>query len=94
MSPEISRLVSIRRSKGLTLEEIAAATKIRVHYLRAIEEGRFDTLPGGVYTANYIRQYARALECEAEAVMPQIVPSPVLEEWKQAVGSWATVRSG
>ena len=56
-----TELVSIRRSRGLTLEEIADATKISLRYLRAIEEGRLAVLPGGVYTANYLRQYAEAI---------------------------------
>lgn len=54
-------LVSIRQSRGLTLEQIADATKISLRYLRAIEEGRLAVLPGGVYTANYLRQYAEAI---------------------------------
>ncbi|MFB3827123.1 MAG: helix-turn-helix domain-containing protein [Bryobacteraceae bacterium] len=95
MAPEISRLADVRRSKGVTLEQIAAATKIRVYYLRAIEEGRLEKLPGGIYTANYIRQYARALECDAEPIMPEAVRAPAFEDsWKQAVGSWAAVRTG
>lgn len=30
--------------------------------LRAIEEGQFDKLPGGIYNTNYIRQYAQAID--------------------------------
>ncbi len=56
----LPELVSIRRSKGLTLEQIADSTKISMRYLRAIEEGCFSKLPGGVYTTNYLRQYAEA----------------------------------
>jgi cytoskeletal protein RodZ len=41
-------LVSLRQSRGLTLEQIAEATKISLRYLRAIEEGRLAVLPGGV----------------------------------------------
>jgi cytoskeletal protein RodZ len=55
-------LVSIRQSRGLSLEQIAAVTKISLRYLRAIEEGRLAVLPGGVYTANYLRQYAEAIQ--------------------------------
>ena len=58
-------LVLIRQSRGLTLEQIADRTKISMRYLRAIEEGRLAVLPGGVYTANYLRQYAEAIECAA-----------------------------
>jgi cytoskeletal protein RodZ len=54
-------LVAVRCKLGLSLDEIARDTKIRVHYLDAIEQGRFGALPGGVYNHSYIRQYARAI---------------------------------
>ena len=51
-----------RQSRGISLESIAAATKLSVRQLRAIETGEFRELPGGIYNTNYIRQYARAIE--------------------------------
>jgi cytoskeletal protein RodZ len=60
-----------RREKGISLDQIAAATKISVRLLRAIEEGDFRKLPGGIYNTSYIRQYARAIdvdECELVAL--------------------------
>jgi cytoskeleton protein RodZ len=54
-------LVAARCKRGLSLNEIARDTKIGVHYLDAIEHGRFGALPGGVYDRSYIRQYARAI---------------------------------
>jgi cytoskeleton protein RodZ len=55
-------LASIRRNRGLSLEQIAQTTKISVRALQAIEEGEFKKLPGGIYNTSYIRQYARAIE--------------------------------
>lgn len=55
-------LAAIRRQRGVSLAEIAASTRISVRYLRAIESGEFEKLPGGVYNTNYIRQYARAID--------------------------------
>jgi cytoskeletal protein RodZ len=52
---------AIRQAKGITLEQISQSTKIRVAALRAIEEGRFQDLPGGIYTASYVKQYAAAI---------------------------------
>jgi cytoskeletal protein RodZ len=43
------------------LEDIARATRIPVSYLRAIEQGEFDKMPGGFYRISFIRQYARVL---------------------------------
>jgi len=57
-------LASLRRQKGLSLAEIARETKICVSYLDAIERGQFAKLPGGIYSTSYIRQYARAIECD------------------------------
>lgn len=50
-----------RQQKGITLESIAAATKLSVRQLNAIEAGDFKKLPGGIYNTNYIRQYAKAI---------------------------------
>jgi cytoskeleton protein RodZ len=52
---------SWRERKGISLESIAASTKLSVRQLDAIEIGDFKRLPGGIYNTNYIRQYARAI---------------------------------
>ncbi len=57
----IPELASLRKQRGLSLEQIADATKISLGYLRAIEEGCFERLPGGIYDLSYLRQYARAI---------------------------------
>ena len=54
-------LASIRTTKGISLEEISQNTKIKVSTLRALEEGEFESLPGGIYNISYIRQFARAV---------------------------------
>ncbi len=51
-----------RQRKGISLEAIAASTKLSVRLLEAIEAGEFARLPGGIYNTNYIRQYARAID--------------------------------
>ena len=55
-------LIEWRKAKGISLPQIAQTTKISLRYLEAIERGAFDKLPGGVYTASYIHQYARAVD--------------------------------
>src|ERR1017187_6580497 len=58
-----------RRERGISLDQIASATKISIRSLRAIEEGDFRKLPGGIYNTSYIRQYARAVDVnESELV--------------------------
>jgi cytoskeleton protein RodZ len=51
-----------RQQKGISLEAIAASTKLSVRQLEAIEAGEFGRLPGGIYNTNYIKQYARAID--------------------------------
>jgi cytoskeletal protein RodZ len=51
-----------RQKKGISLETIAASTKLSVRQLEAIESGDFSRLPGGIYNTSYIKQYARAID--------------------------------
>ena len=55
-------LATIRRNRGISLEQIAESTKISVRSLKAIEGGDFQKLPGGIYNTSYIRQYAKAID--------------------------------
>ena len=71
-------LAALRRQKGISLHQIAEATKIGVRYLEAIERGQFDKLPGGFYCVSYIRQYARAVEVgEAELLERYLQSAPI-----------------
>ena len=69
MENSILGLSTIRRNRGITLEEIAAVTKISVRSLRAIECGEFKKLPGGIYNTNYIRQYAKAIDFDESELL-------------------------
>jgi cytoskeleton protein RodZ len=53
------QLRQARQSAGLSLEALAARTKITMRALEAIERGDFEQLPGGVFTRSFIRSYAR-----------------------------------
>jgi cytoskeletal protein RodZ len=55
-------LATIRRNRGISLEQIAESTKISVRSLDAIERGEFRKLPGGIYATSYLRQYAQAID--------------------------------
>ena len=61
----VLRWATIRINRGVSLEQIAEATKISIRALRAIETGDFKKLPGGIYNTSYIRQYAEAIDCDA-----------------------------
>src|ERR1051326_1769239 len=55
-----------RESKGLTLEQIAAKTKIGTRFLEAIEKDEFQRLPGGIFSRGFVRAYAESLGLDAD----------------------------
>ncbi|MEX2260673.1 MAG: helix-turn-helix transcriptional regulator [Bryobacteraceae bacterium] len=54
-------LADARARAGLSLEAIGRTTKIKLHFLEAIENEAFGALPEGVYALHHIRHYARAV---------------------------------
>lgn len=50
-----------RRTKGLTLEQLAIETKIRASLLKQIESEDVEELPAAVFVRGHVLQYARAL---------------------------------
>ncbi|MBZ5566287.1 MAG: helix-turn-helix domain-containing protein [Acidobacteriia bacterium] len=60
------RLQREREMRGITLEEIAEATKIGTRSLRALEEQDFDRLPGGIFNKGFVRAYSRYLGLDEE----------------------------
>jgi cytoskeletal protein RodZ len=62
-------LATIRRNRGISLEQIAESTKIGIRCLAAIEQGEFRKLPGGIYNTSYIRQYARAIDYDESMLL-------------------------
>jgi len=55
-----------RNRRKVELSEVEAATRIRLRYLRAIENEDWDVLPGGVYTRGFIRTYANFLGLDGD----------------------------
>jgi cytoskeleton protein RodZ len=55
-----------REMRGVTLEEIALATRIATRFLRAIENEDWDQLPGGVFNRGFVRAMARYLGLDEE----------------------------
>ncbi|HEY3930153.1 MAG TPA: RodZ domain-containing protein [Candidatus Koribacter sp.] len=58
-----------REMRGISLDEIAGATKIGTRSLKALEDENFAILPGGIFNKGFVRAYARFLGLnEDEAV--------------------------
>jgi cytoskeleton protein RodZ len=55
-----------REMRGVTLDEISAATRIATRFLQAIENEEWDQLPGGVFNRGFVRAVARYLGLDEE----------------------------
>jgi hypothetical protein len=53
------RLKKEREQRGISLDDISLTTKIGTRLLRALEEEKFDQLPGGIFNKGFVRAYAR-----------------------------------
>jgi cytoskeletal protein RodZ len=60
------KLPKSRESLNLSIDKIAAETRINPRFLEAIENERFDLLPGGIFNRGFIRSYAVRLGLDPE----------------------------
>lgn len=58
-----------REIRGISLREIADATKISHRFLEAIEHDDYRNLPAPVFTKGFIREYARYVGLSADALL-------------------------
>ncbi|TME94870.1 MAG: helix-turn-helix domain-containing protein [Chloroflexi bacterium] len=58
-----------REKKGITLDQAAADTRIREKFLKALEDGDYQSLPGAVYTKGFLRNYAEYLDLQADELV-------------------------
>ncbi len=65
-------LREIRESRGITLDDAAAVTRIGKNYLLAIEEGTFDKLPSPAYVKGFIRVYSGYLGLSSDEVIARL----------------------
>jgi cytoskeleton protein RodZ len=65
-------LAAARRDRGLSVEDVSAATRIRPAIIRAIEADEFDACGGAVYARGHIRSIAQVVGAD---------PRPLVEEF-------------
>jgi cytoskeleton protein RodZ len=66
----VGRLLRDQRlARELAIEDVASRLRIRSRYLEAIEQGRFDQLPGAAYIPAFLRAYANYIGLDADKVM-------------------------
>ena len=58
-------LKQIRTELGLTIEQIAEETKIRVNHIQSIEEGQAEQMPPAVFLKGFVKSYLKCLGLES-----------------------------
>jgi cytoskeleton protein RodZ len=80
------QLRQAREEQSLSLDQVAQATHIRLHYLEALEADQFDKLPSTTQLRGFLRTYANYLkldsielirELEVDSSRTPAIPSPV-----------------
>lgn len=65
-------LARARLAQGLTLDDVAQQLKFGVRQIDALEQGRFESLPGSTFARGMVRSYARLLKLDAEPLLGQV----------------------
>jgi len=74
------QLKTARENLGWRLEDAEKKTRIRVIYLKALEEERFNQIPSGLYTEKYLKKYAKLLKLPVEKIYQEFKESgPIIE---------------
>lgn len=83
MSDLGARLKSARQSRGISLRDIEAKTKISVSALEALERHDYAKLPGGIFSRAFVRAYALAVGLEPESAVNEFVED--FTRWEREV---------
>ena len=84
------KLEEARNRKGISIREAEEATKIRGHFLASFEKDVFDVDLPPVYLSGFLKNYARFLGLDPEAVLAELdvlLPSRSGKTAKKSLGS-------
>jgi cytoskeleton protein RodZ len=65
-------LARAREAQGLTLDDVAHQLKFGVRQLEALEQSRFEDLPGSTFARGMVRSYARLLKLDADGLLARV----------------------
>jgi hypothetical protein len=72
MAPQVGQVLhEARIERGIELSEVERVTYIRVKFLRAMEEDRWEALPAPAYARGFLSTYARFLGLDDQALLDQ-----------------------
>jgi len=75
-------MLKLRREvRGVALEDIHLATKIRLETLENIESDRYEALPDATFLRNHLIQYARIVGLDPKETVEQYLANYI--EWRK-----------
>jgi cytoskeleton protein RodZ len=78
-----------RESRGVALETISEKTKVITRYLTALEDDRFDALPGGILSKGIVRGYARTVGLDEAVWVERFVAASRENGSEGGEGDWS-----
>lgn len=72
-----------REELHLSLEDVSQNLRIRLTFLKALEEGHIDQLPGIAYASGFIRAYAEFLDLDVEEIVKRFRAEHQATEYQQ-----------
>lgn len=86
-----ARLRAAREAQGLAATDVARHLRLSTHQVEALETDAHDKLPGPVFVRGFLRNYARLVKLDPEAVVasqPSLAPAPsAISDVPPAVGA-------
>jgi transcriptional regulator with XRE-family HTH domain len=58
-----------REARNISLEEISSATKIQIKFLKALEEGNFEVIPGIFFIRSFLKAYSNYIGLDEREVI-------------------------
>lgn len=80
------RLKEAREEQRLTIEKVFESTRIRVQYLRALEEDDLSVMPSPVQARGYLRNYAEFLGLDVEKALDELRAAHVQQPSDDVIG--------
>ncbi len=81
-------LARAREALGLSVADVAQQLKFGVRQIEALEQSRFDTLPGGTFARGMVRAYARMLRLEPAPLVARMAPSVATPDNADAIAAF------
>jgi len=81
-----------REELGLSLEDMAASTRIRKTYLQALEDENLQVLPGSTYVVGFLRIYAQQLSLPVGPLLAAINNAEEFDDSGEAVPAGSSRR--